>query len=109
MVTSMVPHRATLCLALLLTATGFVPSNGLIEEIATGLEFVIHTIEGISETWELVESHKAGNQHQQPNFPLIKRKQNELMSRLVEIYREIENIEHEVKFLEIFSSKDCPL
>lgn len=80
------------------------PATGILEEIATGLEIVIHTVESIQQTWEIVEASdvlKHKNQVANPNIKdLVSKKHHELMDRLVEIYRSIESIEHDVSGLD---------
>ena len=85
--------------ALLLLSVGRLPTTtGILEEIATGLEVVIHTIESIQQTWEIVEATDVLKQKDHnPNIKnMISRKHHELMTRLMEIYRGIQNIEHDV-------------
>lgn len=88
----------------LVLAIGWTPTavNGILEEIATGLEVIIHTVESIQQTWEIVEASdvlKHKDQKANPNIKdLVSKKHHELMDRLVEIYRSIESIEHDVSF-----------
>lgn len=88
---------------LLLLGTAPQPAEGALEAIATGLEFVVHTFESIQAAWEVVEATDALKQRGEANNPNIKnmvsKKHHELMARLVEIYRSIENIEHDVSGL----------
>lgn len=77
-------------------------ANGqVLESIATGIEVVVHTIESIQQAWDLVESTDLLKNKGPSNNPNIKdmvsKKHHELMGRLVEIYRAIENIEYEVR------------
>lgn len=76
------------------------PVHGFLESIAAGLEVVIHTVESIQQTWEFVEASdvlKHKNQVPNPNIKdVVSKKHHELMDRLVEIYRTIESIEHDV-------------
>lgn len=92
-------------LLVLLFSIGTQPATGILEEIATGLEIVIHTVESIQQTWEIVEATdvlKHKNQVANPNIKdLVSKKHHELMDRLVEIYRSIESIEHDVSGLMI--------
>lgn len=85
---------------LLFSATVPQQTEGFLEAVATGLEVIVHTIESIQQTWEIVEATdvlKHGDGKANPNIKdLVSRKQHELMGRLVEIYRGIENIEHDV-------------
>lgn len=85
---------------LLFSATVPQETEGFLEAVATGLEVIVHTIESIQQTWEIVEATdvlKHGDGKANPNIKdLVSRKQHELMGRLVEIYRGIENIEHDV-------------
>lgn len=85
---------------LLFSATAPQETEGFLEAVATGLEVIVHTIESIQQTWEIVEATdvlKHGDGKANPNIKdLVSRKQHELMGRLVEIYRGIENIEHDV-------------
>lgn len=76
------------------------PTTAFLESLATGLEVVIHTVESIQQTWDIVEATDVLNHKGQKANPNIKdsisKKHHELMARLVEIYRAIENIEHDV-------------
>lgn len=78
------------------------PSDCILEEIATGLEVIVHAVESIQQTWEIVEATdvlKQKDQHANPNIKnMVSRKHHELMGRLVEIYRAIENVEHDVSW-----------
>ena len=91
---------ATTTALLLLSVGRLPPATGILEEIATGLEVVIHTIESIQQTWEIVEATdvlKQKDHNANPNIKnMISRKHHELMTRLMEIYRGIQNIEHDV-------------
>lgn len=69
----------------------------LVETVATGLEIVVHTIESIGQAWEFVESSNLlkPNHNDVDVSSVLSKKHKELMGRLVEIYRAIENIEYE--------------
>lgn len=76
------------------------PAHCILEEIATGLEVIVHAVESIQQTWEIVEATdvlKQKDEHANPNIKnMVSKKHHELMGRLVEIYRAIENVEHDV-------------
>lgn len=91
---------SSLAFLFLLFSAGTPPADGFLEAVATGLEVIVHTIESIQQTWEVVEATdvlKHKNQVANPNIKdLVSKKHGELMDRIKEISRSIASIEHDV-------------